>query len=229
MIKMETLINLAQQIENAELREKVISFLKNPKISIETFGDELAIEDSPASKEVHQSYEKGLIEHTLSVTLIALEIVKVIQKVYNIDFINRDLIIAGGLLHDLYKPLTYTKPNSKYRRSRLGSKIDHTSLMFAELWVRKFPLDLLHVVLAHHGKGAAIPPRSLEALILHLADYVDSNLFSDILQGARKIAERAGKKVIIKNSQLAARICFIMAKDGIEGVQKFLSTPEKKE
>jgi len=222
-MKVQALIDLAQKIEDPQLRAQVISFLKNPNISIQQFGDEMVFETAPASKKVHHSYTKGLIEHTLSVTHLALEIVNVIEKVYQIDFVNRDVIIAGSLLHDVYKPLTYSKEGSKYERSRLGSKIDHTSLIFAEAWIRKFPLEVLHVILAHHGKGAAIHPRTLEAIIVHLADYVDSNLMNDILLGARKIVNRTGKAVTIDNSRFAALICHIMAHDGIQGIKRFLA------
>jgi 7,8-dihydroneopterin 2',3'-cyclic phosphate phosphodiesterase len=221
---MEVLIDLAQKIEDPKLREKVISFLKNPEISLETFGDEMTIEDAPASKRVHHSYYKGLIQHTVSVTLIAMEIANVLQEAYQIDFIEKDLIIAGGILHDIYKPLTYAKNGEKYERSRLGSKIDHTSLIFAEAWHREFPLELLHVILSHHGKGAATIPRSLEALILHLADYVDSNLMGDILLGAQNIVKRTGKRFKIEDSTFAARICNIMAKEGLPSVKEYLDS-----
>jgi 7,8-dihydroneopterin 2',3'-cyclic phosphate phosphodiesterase len=224
---MRELIELAQKIQDLRLREQVISFLNNPSISIPQFGDELDIEAAPASKAVHHSYERGLIEHILSVTHIALEIVNVIEKIYKIDFVNRDVIIAGALLHDIYKPLTYSKDGQKYERSRLGSKIDHTSLIFAEAWSRKFPLEVLHVILAHHGKGAPAQPRSLEAVIVHLADYVDSEIMNDVLLGAKKIVKRTGKTITVDNSRFAAMICQVMAKDGIKGVEQFLSKSSK--
>ncbi|MDD1779184.1 MAG: HD domain-containing protein [Candidatus Helarchaeota archaeon] len=221
---MEPLINLTQKIVDPDLRAKVIEFLKNPRISIETFGDELSIEEAPASKGHHQSYKGGLIEHIVATTLIAMEIVKVLEEVYQIDFINKDLVIAGAILHDIYKPLTYNKVGAGYERSRLGSKIDHTSLVFAEAWTRKFPLELLHILLAHHGEGSPAKPRTLEALILHLADATESSLLGDILRGAEKIAERAGKKRKIENSNVAARICSLMDKEGLEGVKRYLSS-----
>ncbi len=221
---MEALIDLASQIQDRDLREKILSFLKNPAISINTFGDELTIEEAPASKKVHHSYEGGLIEHTVGTTLIAIELVNILQKAHQIDFINKDLVIAGAILQDIYKPLTYTKKGSEYGRSMLGSKIDHTSLIFGEAWNRGFPLELLHIILSHHGKGSAAPPRSLEALIVHLADYVDSYIFNEVLLGARKITKWAGKDIKIENSKFAAMICQIMTLEGISGVKKFLET-----
>ncbi len=223
-MKMEPLLDLAQKIVDTDLRAKVIDFLKNPKISIETFGDELSIEEAPASKRYHQSYKGGLIEHTVATALIAMELVKMLEGVYQIDFINKDLIMAGAILHDIYKPLTYNKVGAEYERSRLGSKIDHTSLVFAEAWTRKFPIELLHILLAHHGEGSPAKPRTLEALILHLADSTESALLGDILKGAGKIVERTGKKRKIENSKVAARICYLMDKEGLEGVKRYLSS-----
>jgi 7,8-dihydroneopterin 2',3'-cyclic phosphate phosphodiesterase len=224
-MKMEPLLDLAQRIENADLKDKVIDFLKNPNISIELYGDELSIEDSPASKIDHQSYEGGLIEHTVATALIAMEIVKVLEQVYQIDFIDKDLILAGAILHDIYKPLTYHKDGTEYDRSRLGSKIDHTSLIFAEAWNRRFPIELLHILLSHHGDASTAKPRTLEALILHLADFIESSLLGDILKGAQQILERAKKKRKIDNSRFAAMICQIMGKEGLEGVKRYLAAP----
>ena len=223
-MKMEPLLDLAQKIVDTDLRAKVIDFLKNPKISIETFGDELSIEEAPASKGYHQSYKGRLIEHTVATALIAMELVKMLEEVYQIDFINKDLIMAGAILHDIYKPLTYNKVGAEYERSRLGSKIDHTSLVFAEAWTRKFPIELLHILLAHHGEGSPAKPRTLEALILHLADSTESALLGDILKGAGKIVERTGKKRKIENSKVAAMICYLMDKEGLEGVKRYLSS-----
>jgi putative nucleotidyltransferase with HDIG domain len=221
---MEKIIDLAKKIENTELQDKIISFLENPTISIETFGDELTIEEAPASKKVHQSYKGGLIEHTIAVTYITIEIINILQKVYQIDFVNKDLAIAGAILHDFYKPLTYTKSGSTYERSRLGSKIDHTSLIFAEAWHRKLPIELLHIILSHHGKGSSAQPRSLEALVLHLADYLDSQLLGDILLGAETIIKQVGRHVKIDNSKFAALICSLMTTKGIQGVREYLDT-----
>ncbi|MHA1263897.1 MAG: HD domain-containing protein [Candidatus Helarchaeota archaeon] len=219
---MEALLEMAEKIKDNDLKTQILSFLKDPKLSIQLYGDEITIEEAPASKGYHHSYPGGLLEHTIAMTNIALGIAEILQKVYQIDFINKDLLIAGGILHDLFKPYTYTKHGEKYERSRIGSKIDHTSLMFGEIWKRKFPIELIHIILAHHGKGAPAQPRSLEALILHLADYVDSNLLGDILMGAYKILERAGIKRKMDNSKYAAKICDLMAKEGIEGVKNYV-------
>ena len=79
---MEALMELAEMIEDIDLREQVISFLKKPSISIKTFGDELTLQESPASKKVHHSYEGGLIEHTIGTTLLAIELVNLLEKVF---------------------------------------------------------------------------------------------------------------------------------------------------
>ncbi|MHA1784516.1 MAG: HD domain-containing protein [Candidatus Helarchaeota archaeon] len=219
---MERLTALANQIGSEKLKSIVLEALRDPKsIICETFGDELDFESSPASKKVHQSYPGGLIEHTLAVTEIALALSDALQKVYDLK-IDRDLLIAGGILHDFYKFLTYSKSDNSYERSRLGSKIDHLTLTVAEFYRRGIPLDLLHVLVAHHGKEGATPPRSIEALIIHLADVCDSEFMNDVLSGAKSISSKAGIKIKDWNSRIALSICSIMAEKGIKEVKEFL-------
>ena len=219
---MEDLKKLANQITSKELKKIVLDALNDPdRVLIQKFGDELDFESSPASKRVHQSYPGGLIEHTLALTELALGIAKVFEKIYGAE-INRDLLISGGILHDFYKYLTYKKENNKYERSRIGSKIDHLTLTVAEFYRRDIPIDLLHVLVAHHGKDGPTPPRSLEALIVHLADVCDSEFMNETLLGAQAIAKDAGVKIKEWNSKLAIEICKIMAEKGIEGVKKYL-------
>ena len=219
---MEDLKKLAGQIQSKKLRKIVFDALNDPdNVLIEKFGDELNFESSPASKKVHQSYPGGLIEHTLAVTELALSMSEVFEKIYGAN-INRDILISGGILHDFYKYLTYKEENNKYERSRIGSKIDHLTLTVSEFYQRDIPIELLHVLVAHHGKGGPTPPRSLEALIVHLADVCDSEFMNETLLGAQAISQNAGIKVKDWNSKKAINICKIMTDKGIDEVKEYL-------
>ena len=220
---MERLKKLAQQINSNELRSIVIEALNDPnKINIEKFGDELDFESSPASKKVHHSYQGGLVEHTLGVTEMALSLASAIEKVYDVK-VNKDLLIAGGILHDFYKFLTYSGNGEKYEGSRIRAKIDHLTLTVSEFYHRGIPTDLLHVLVAHHGNGGATPPRSLEAIIVHLADFCDSEFMNETLFGAKDLSQRAGKKIKKLNSKMLIEICQIMAASGLGDVKKYLN------
>ncbi|NHI91998.1 MAG: HDIG domain-containing protein [Candidatus Lokiarchaeota archaeon] len=219
---MEDLKKLANQISSSELRRVVLDALDDPNnVLIERFGDELDFESSPASKKVHQSYPGGLVEHTLALTEMALALASVIEKIYHAE-LNRDILIAGGILHDFYKFLTYKKEDNRYERSRIGSKIDHLTLTVAEFYRRDISIDLLHVLVAHHGKEGAAAPRSLEALIIHLADVCDSEFMNETLLGAQEIINKLGIKVKEWNAKKALEICKIMAEKGNIGVKEYL-------
>jgi len=140
---------------------------------------------SPAAKKVHHSYTGGLIDHTLSTTKIGLTIAQQLEEVYGYKT-DRDTIIASCLLHDLYKPYTYDK-NDSTSNSPLGNYMDHLIMVVIKLTQNKFPFKVVHAVAAHHGEAGPVRPETLEAMIVHLADYIDSKLNGDILRKAKTI------------------------------------------
>jgi len=76
---------------------------------------------------------------------------------------------------------------------------------------------------AHHGKEGAVAPRSLEALVVHLADFADSEFMNDTLFGAKELSQKVGKKINNWNSKKAIKICQFMAAGGLESVKKYLN------
>ena len=86
-------------------------------------------------------------------------------------------MIAGVLLHDIFKPITYKVDESgNFTSSALADYLDHISLATSELVRRNFPVELLHIVYSHYGSYGPIQPRTIEALVVHLADNSDSQL-----------------------------------------------------
>jgi 3'-5' exoribonuclease len=94
---------------------------------------------------------------------------------------DRDLVTAGALLHDIGKLEAYawdagfsvTEPGTRLGHVALGILMlarratVSTLLCERELWI------LHHLIASHHGKpelGAAVPPMTLEAEVLHYAD-----------------------------------------------------------
>jgi putative nucleotidyltransferase with HDIG domain len=115
-----------------------------------------------------------------------------IENVYH-GKVNRDLVIAGVLLHDIFKPITYVaNEGGGYSSTHLAEYMDHLSLVISELVRRGFPLDVVHIVSAHHGDYGPIKPHSVEALVCHLADLTDSRLDGEILNAARYLARKSG-------------------------------------
>ncbi len=217
---------IVNKIKNKDLRKKVIEFIKNPTIEIN--GKKysgLSVDISPAGLSRHHSYPGGLIDHMVSTAKIALTLCDVIEEIYHGE-IDRDLVLSGIILHDLLKPLTYcVNEDGTYSVTPLGERLDHLTLMVSEMIRRGFPLELVHVVCAHHGSEAGpIGPRTVEALVCHIADVADSRLNGEVLRAARYlIKEVTGEDVKQITPEEAFKIVNIKKIKGWNGVKDFLT------
>jgi 7,8-dihydroneopterin 2',3'-cyclic phosphate phosphodiesterase len=175
------------KIGDKSLRQRVTTLLEDPTIEIggETYKG-LPLEKSPAGLSHHHSYSGGLVEHMISTTSIALALCDTAESVYNAR-VDRDLVVAGALVHDIFKLLTYIeRENGSYVSAPLAERLDHLTLGVAELIRRGFPLDTVHIVDSHMGwQHGPIGPRTVEALIVHLADMADSRLNGEVLRAAQ--------------------------------------------
>lgn len=191
--------NIIDKIGDESLRRKISDLIE--KSSIELDGktyEGSPFETAPASTYHHHNYPGGLLEHVLSVTKIALVLCDCVEKIYH-GKVDRDIVIGGVVLHDLYKTIVYEEgENGRYRNSPLAERVDHLSLIVSEMTRREFPLDLIHTVCAHHGDIGPIRPRTVEALICHLADLVDSRLNGEVLKAARYLVRQATGRVLEK-------------------------------
>ncbi len=213
---------LTYKICDKKLRRRIIELLEDPifKIDGKTHSG-MPFDASPAGLSHHHCYPGGYIEHVVSTANIALAICDSIEKVYQ-GRVNRDLVLAGVLLHDVFKPLTYTvKEDGSYDSTRLADSLDHLSLATSELVRRNFPLTLIHIVAAHHGNYGPVRPRTVEALVCYLADLSDSRLNGEILSAASHLTRRAvGQQLVALNSKEAFEIVHSKAIEGWEGVTK---------
>ena len=134
---------------------------------------------APAGKLWHHCTSGGLAQHTWAVTELVLDIAKFYPN------LQKDLLIAGALLHDVGNITEYTS-DRMIEYSDAGRLLGHVSISYsmvaAEIdTLTDFPsrlrAALLHLILSHHGErecGSPIPPMSPEAMVLHLADRLDS-------------------------------------------------------
>jgi 7,8-dihydroneopterin 2',3'-cyclic phosphate phosphodiesterase len=221
---------LTNKIHDNTLREKVVELLEDPtfKIRGKTYSG-LPIDTSPAGLSHHHCYAGGYVEHVVSTTRLALSICDSVEKVYH-GKVNRDLVIAGVLLHDILKPVTYlANADGSYSSTRLADYLDHSSLVISELVRRGFPLELVHAVAAHHGSYGPIRPRTIEALVCHLADLVDSRLNGDILDAAAYLTRKAvGQELPGINSKEAFEIVHSKSVEGWKGVAKTVEKIKRK-
>ena len=218
--QLEKLVN---KIEDKTLREKVAQFLENPVIEIDgKVYTGMPLDSSPAGISRHHSYPGGFIEHVVATTEIALSLCNIIKKVYQ-GKVDKDLVISGAILHDIFKPLTYeVEENGTYRATPLAERLDHLTLIVSEMVRRGFPLDLIHIVCAHHGGEAGpIWPRTIEALVCHLADVTDSRLNGEVLRAARYLSREAtGEELDVVFSKEAFEIVHSKVVEGWDGVKK---------
>ena len=217
--KIKTLVN---KICDANLRKKVAELLENPTFELDRKKySGLPLDVSPAGLSHHHCYPGGFIEHIVSTANIALAMCNSVEKVYN-GKVDRDVVLAGVLLHDIFKPVTYSvNENGFYSSTSLAEYMDHLSLVISELVRRDFPLEIVHVVSAHHGDYGPIRPHTIEALICHLADLVDSRMNGEVLNAAAYLARRAAGGELPKlNSKEAFEILYSKKTEGWDGVAK---------
>jgi len=200
----KTILGLVNNIQDEALRRKVINLLEDPTVTIgDTTFQGIPLTQSPASKRLHHSYPTGLLQHMEAVTTIGLALIEIMEKIYGAK-VTRDVVIAAAIVHDIMKPLTYTKENTGeggdqeenrneeyaiYGTSELGERLDHLSLAVAELIRRGFPLEVVHAVAAHHGRGGPMDPRTIEALICSISDNADASLNGEALTAAKNLVQ----------------------------------------
>lgn len=213
---------VVSKIQDRKLRNKIIEFVENPTIEIEgkTYRG-IPLKTSPAGLSHHHSYPGGYIEHVVATAEIALILCDVVEKIYGGE-VSRDLVLAGVLLHDIFKPLTYVeREDGSFGVSPLAERMDHLTLIVSEMVRRDLPLHLIHIVCAHHGyRYGPIGPRTTEALVCHLADITDSKLNGEVLRAAQYLARATGMELPKITGKEAFQIVHAKTMKGWEGVKK---------
>jgi len=180
-----------QQLDVGKLCSIVTKILKDHRITLLS---------AVASRQHHHNYIGGLLEHTLSVAKIAVALVDHYHEMYpdRHKEISRSLVVAGAILHDIGKVREYESQPGSLQHAIEGELIGHAILgrdMVREA-AKEFELEpetqmhLEHIIVSHQrfpDWGAAKPPMSLEAMIVHHADSCDAllgcfwNIFSQDL------------------------------------------------
>ncbi len=171
------LLQYANSIQDNEIRRVTLDILNKPVITFTKVKPKITLWESPAAPKKHHAYPGGLLDHTLGVVEIALSLAKVYENVYGVK-VDRDIIIAASLLHDLFKYYQYeVDPLTGGFRPRSDWYFSHDFAMVAELSIRLAPERLIRAVAEVHG---TIPFTSIESQIVHQADSTDSEFISGI-------------------------------------------------
>jgi putative nucleotidyltransferase with HDIG domain len=198
-----------------------MSTIWHKEIFIEAEHKALDFEDAPGSIRHHHSYRGGLLDHIKSTTKIALVLCDTLESVYH-GKIDRDHVIAGVLLHDFLKHVTYQKnEDDTYSLTTLGQKLDHLSLILAEAYRKSLPIEVLHILAAHHGETSPIRPHSIEALVVNIADSADAKLIGDVVNATRwAMRDCIGKETRRLSAEEAFHHVYARQNEGYEGIKR---------
>jgi 3'-5' exoribonuclease len=167
---------LIAQVNNPHVRALLEAFLDDPQLAP-------AFRVAPAAKGIHHAWLGGLCEHTLSVLQLGWRICDHYPQ------LDRDLVTAGALLHDIGKAREIS-PEQGFEYTDEGKLVGHlvlTCQLIREKAARipGFPQELewrlTHLVVAHHGRheyGSPKEPVTLEAMVVHALDELDTRVAS---------------------------------------------------
>ena len=115
----------------------------------------------------------NIIEHTRSVTQIAIEAAKKLLQfngdAYEIDM---DILISGGLLHDVGKIVEYVDEPDGIRKSEMGKLLRHPFSGAGLAMRHDLPDKVVHMIAVHAKEGDG-GYRCPEAVVVHHADFMN--------------------------------------------------------
>lgn len=178
-----------------------------------------------AARNFHHARRGGLVEHTASVMRTAAALCSVYP-----DRLNRDLVLAGALLHDCGKIVEndYEEHSLEMPYTEHGELLSHIPMgieIINRLWrdtmtperraewktlvpgPEQVRLHLLHLVASHHGLleyGSPVLPKVPEALILHHADNVDAKM--EMFRAAYESAMPLSERVLQRKSPMQTNV-----------------------
>ena len=170
----------------AELQGWVASF-RDPdlKALLEAFllDEALAqpLRQAPAAKGLHHAWIGGLLEHVLSLMGLCE------SAAQHYPGVNRDLLLAGVVLHDIGKlrelawgtSFEYTMEGQLLGHITIGIRMIEEKIAAIPNFSATKRLLVEHLVLSHHGKyefGSPKLPMTPEAIMLHYLDDLDAKM-----------------------------------------------------
>jgi len=178
------LMGIVESMGNPHLKALLYAFFHDEEIAA-------LFKKAPAAKGFHHVYLGGLLEHTLSVT----RLLDLACAHYN--GIDRDLLLAGGILHDVGKIyefsygriIEYSDEGRLLGHIVMGVEMMDRRIAALEDFPAHLAMKLRHIVLSHHGDleyGSPKRPKTVEALVVHFMDDLDAkvNAFQEYIAAA---------------------------------------------
>jgi len=178
---------LVESVQDKDLRRLLDAFFSDPQFA-------KAFSEAPASIQLHSAAVGGLLHHTLNVAELTIRACELHAE------LDRDLVLAGALLHDIGKVQSF-KVTSNISQTEEGNLLGHITIGDQELMRRvsglaNFPpltaSKIRHILLSHHGRkewGSPVEPMFPEALLVHEADDLDAKLDNMITKRSEAVTE----------------------------------------
>jgi len=176
------------------------------------------------ARDYHHARRGGLVEHVAQMTRSALQVCAAYP------LLNRDLLVAGVLFHDVGKlwencyqengfAMPYTEMSELLGHIPLGMEV--VNKLWRELveapengaWADLEPaservrLHLLHLIVSHHGElefGSPVVPKTPEAQALHYIDNLDAKM--EMFERGYQTASELGRHVYDRVRPLPGRL-----------------------
>ena len=168
------LSSLLDTVKDLHLKKLLTAFFTDPELMP-------LYKTAPAAKGMHHVYLGGLLEHSLAVANLVDRIVPLYPGV------NRDLLVAGALLHDVGKvremsysrSFDYTDEGKLLGHISIGVEMVQEKIAVIGGIPPQLSMLLKHMLLSHHGQyefGSPKRPKTVEATILNYLDDLDSKI-----------------------------------------------------
>jgi 3'-5' exoribonuclease len=176
------------KIKDPALRQLVSDILENNREQLLSL---------PAATKNHHAFRSGYLEHVLNVTRTCCHLADKYAELYSdmVPPLNKDLIVAGAVLHDIGKLRELSVHASGGEYTPEGCLIGHVlqgrDIVREAAAGRAIDPEILlrleHVIVSHQRLpewGAPKPPMTPEALVVHYADDLDAkmNMFVAAIQ-----------------------------------------------
>ncbi len=172
----DRLVKKTDSLKNTHLRRLFDSFWEDTSFVAD-------FKRAPAAKNMHHAYLGGLLVHTVSMVFLADKI----AEHYRGGGIDRDLLIAGAILHDIGKirefeyryKIDYSDEGRLLSHIVIGLKMIDEKLDQLKDFPRDLEILLKHLVVSHHGSrefGSPEVPKTIEAVLLNYVDEIDSKV-----------------------------------------------------
>jgi 3'-5' exoribonuclease len=167
---------IAGRVSDPHVRALLFAFLDDPSVA-----EPLKV--APAAKGIHHAYRGGLAEHIHSVMRLAHRMADHYPQA------DRDLLVAGALLHDILKVREISSEKG-FEYTDEGRLVGHITMTAQAIREKASRIDgfpsllehhLTHIVISHHGQlewGSPKLPMTLEAMLVHMIDSIDSRVAS---------------------------------------------------